>query len=139
MLTLLLVILGWALASVRSAYLLYVGLRDRWWRGAKWWAHLLSVSLFAALAVWLRGLFSMGLNVREECQFTHHQLYDAAYRDAHTAEYNKWFPLHSKCNAGYDMVPAWVNPVVVLALAVSLVCLAVLVRLAAARRFSRRA
>ncbi|MFF9479759.1 hypothetical protein [Streptomyces sp. NPDC014733] len=135
-LALLLLILGWAMASVWSAYRLYVGIRDRQWRDAKWWAHLLSASLFTALAVWLRGLFSMGLNVREESQFTHHQPYDDAYQDAHTAEYNKWFPLHSKCNANYDMVPAWVNPVVVLALVVALVSLAVLVQRAATRRSS---
>ncbi|MFD8566819.1 hypothetical protein [Streptomyces sp. NPDC059639] len=50
----------------------------------------------------------MGLNGSEECQFI----------------------LHSNCNASYDMVPAWVNPVVVLALVVSLVGL---VRFAVAR------
>ncbi|MFD8566820.1 hypothetical protein [Streptomyces sp. NPDC059639] len=55
-LTLLLLILGWALASVWSAYCLYVGIRDLR-RGENWWAHLLSFSLFTALAVWLRGLF----------------------------------------------------------------------------------
>jgi hypothetical protein len=133
-LTLVLLIVGWALASVWSACRLYAGLRDRQWRAVNWWGHVLSLSLFSTLAVWLYGLFSMGLNVREECQFVHHQPYDADYRDAHTAEYNKWFPLHRKCNASYDMVPAWVNPVVVLGVVVSLVSLAVLVRFAVARR-----
>ncbi|MFJ4465909.1 hypothetical protein ACIP2X_00160 [Streptomyces sp. NPDC089424] len=41
------------------------------------------------------------------------ETYDRAYRRANFEEYTRWFPLHDRCHAGYDLVPAWVNPVFV--------------------------
>ncbi|MFI9051563.1 hypothetical protein [Streptomyces sp. NPDC053427] len=91
-----------------------------------WWTRLCSVSLFAGLASWIRGLFSGGLDVRKACLFVHHESYDHAYRTSHVEEIGRLFPLHNKCNAGYDMVPAWVNTTVVACAVISLAALAVL-------------
>ncbi|MGW5214646.1 hypothetical protein ACWEQO_26540 [Streptomyces sp. NPDC004051] len=42
----------------------------------------------------------------------HGQKYDDDYRIRHADEADRWFPLHNKCNAEFDLVPAWVNPTV---------------------------
>jgi hypothetical protein len=65
------------------------------------------------------------------------QRYDDAYRAAHWREPARWFPLHNRCNAGYDLVPAWVNPAVVVLTLLAAGCLGVAVWLVAARRRGR--
>lgn len=39
-------------------------------------------------------------------------------------------PLHDKCNATYDLVPAWVNPALVILPLLAAICLGLAVRLA---------
>ncbi|WP_326754579.1 hypothetical protein OIE73_25330 [Streptomyces hirsutus] len=42
------------------------------------------------------------------------------------AQFQRLFPLHNKCNAEYDLVPAWVNPAIVNRVAFVLLATAVL-------------
>ena len=58
------------------------------------------------------------------------ETYDRAYRRANFDEYTQWFPLHDKCHAGYDLVPGWVNPTLVVLPVLAVACLAYAVRLA---------
>ncbi|MFI1954263.1 hypothetical protein ACH437_20805 [Streptomyces xinghaiensis] len=62
---------------------------------------------------------------------------DRAYRSANFEEYTRWFPLHNKCHAGYDLVPSWVNPALVALPALALLCLAYAVLLAVIQRRTR--
>ncbi|MFJ9719055.1 hypothetical protein ACIRPQ_24495 [Streptomyces sp. NPDC101213] len=62
------------------------------------------------------------------------QTYDRAHRRANFDECTRWFPLHDRCHAGYDLVPAWVNPALVALPVLALLCLAHAVRLAVGRR-----
>ncbi|MGW4163746.1 hypothetical protein [Streptomyces sp. NPDC004788] len=124
---------GWTLWNLWNLFRIAGGLRDGSWRRPRWWARALSVSLCAGLLAWARGLFAGGLDVRETCVHLRHENYDEAYRKVHAEEFSKLFPLHDKCNADYDLVPAWVNPTVVILAVVALVALAVLLRFAFAR------
>ncbi|MGW5423989.1 hypothetical protein [Streptomyces sp. NPDC003943] len=127
---------GWTLWNLWNLFRIAGGLRDGRWRRPVWWARVFSVSLCAGLVAWLWGLFTGGLDVRKTCLYLRHENYDEAYRKVHTEEFSKLFPLHNKCNADYDLVPAWVNPTVVICAVVALVALAVLLRFAFARLVS---
>jgi hypothetical protein len=116
-------LLVWLVWNVWNVFSLAVGLRDGSWRRPLWWTRLCSVSLFVGIAAWIRGAFSTGLDVGETCQFAHHERFDGAYWTSHAEEFQKLFPLHSRCNAHFDLVPAWVNPAVVVCAAVALVAL----------------
>ncbi|MGW1255654.1 hypothetical protein ACWD5Q_10795 [Streptomyces sp. NPDC002513] len=113
---------------VWNLFRIVTGLRDRSWRRPLWWTRVCSVAFFAGLASWIWGVFRTGLDVRETCQFVHHQYYDRAYRDAHAAEFQKFFPLHNKCNAHFDLVPPWLNPALVVCAVISLAAIAALLR-----------
>ncbi|MFE6686397.1 hypothetical protein ACFVFQ_07935 [Streptomyces sp. NPDC057743] len=67
------------------------------------------VSLLGLLVSYAIGLFSGGLYVDKSCRLQQ-ESYDGAYRSQHAAETDRWFPLHNKCNADFDLVPSWVNP-----------------------------
>ncbi|MGW3495334.1 hypothetical protein [Streptomyces sp. NPDC001020] len=121
------IFVAWLVWNLLNVFRIVGGLRNGSWRRPMWWTRLCSLSLFAGLASWLRGVFVGGLDVGETCQFVHHEHYDSAYRNAHAEEFHKLFPLHDKCNAHYDMVPAWVNPTIVICTAVGLVAIAALV------------
>lgn len=86
------------------------------------------------------GKFRGGLDARKTCQFVHHEYYDRAYRDAHAVEFDRLFPLHNKCNAHFDLVPAWVNPSIMLCAALVLAAVAVPLRfgIACLTSFSRK-
>ncbi len=47
----------------------------------------------------------------------------AGYRAGHWREPGQIFPMHKRCNANYDLVPGWVNPALVVFLALWAVCL----------------
>ncbi|MFJ4922344.1 hypothetical protein [Streptomyces sp. NPDC088725] len=119
-------VVAWAVWNLWNVYRVAIGLRSGSWRRPMWWTRLCSVSLFAALIAWIRGLFSQGLDAAETCRFVHHVPYDDGYRGAHAEEFGQIFPLHSNCNAQYDMVPAWVNPAIVSGLIISLLAVGVL-------------
>ncbi|GGW43454.1 hypothetical protein [Streptomyces caelestis] len=89
---------------------------------------------------YLTGIFSGGLDVEEACVHGHGARYDEAFREAHAEEFNRWFPLHSKCNENFDLVPAWVNPAIVfftLLAAIGVLCLAAAVMTALRTRRDR--
>ncbi|MFD6325247.1 hypothetical protein ACFWOL_20775 [Streptomyces sp. NPDC058442] len=78
-------------------------------------------------------MLSGGLDVGETCGYTHHQTYDSAYLEAHPEAFNELFPLSNKCNAHYDLVPAWVNPTIANCAAFVLLATAVLLWFGTAR------
>ncbi|GAB2443177.1 hypothetical protein [Streptomyces incanus] len=119
-------LLAWLLWSLWNLYRIPVGLRDGSWQRPLWWTRLWSVSLLVGCVAWVRGALSGGFDVGETCAYAHHQMYDSAYRAVHLAESQRLFPLHNKCNAEYDLVPAWVNPTVVNCAAFVLLATAVL-------------
>lgn len=105
----LLVPLGVACWSVRSAVRLVGGVNSGDWRRPGWFGHAAWLSLIGTAVAWLCGiLFAGSLDIAESCTYQHHQSYDAAYREAHPDRY--LFPVSARCNAGYDLVPSWVNP-----------------------------
>lgn len=71
------------------------------------------------VSTWLWGAFSGGLDVAETCTLGEGQRFDASYRQGLGPQPSGPFPLHNMCNASYDLVPGWVNPM--------LACLAVVV------------
>ncbi|MFE3825472.1 hypothetical protein [Streptomyces sp. NPDC059092] len=66
-----------------------------------------------AVMVWGFGVFAGGLDVRETCELTHHTTYDQAWRDRTGADGTSYFPLANACNEHISLVPAWVNPTIV--------------------------
>ncbi|MGW2912050.1 hypothetical protein ACWC9X_16565 [Streptomyces asoensis] len=78
------------------------------------WLTLSVLSCGALFVVWLWGVWSGGLDVAETCTLLRGQKYDEAYRAEHWREPSQIFPLHNRCNASYDLVPAWINPALVL-------------------------
>lgn len=88
------------------------GLFTRRWARPGWWVFPAVVLVGLGCATWFVGAFSGGLDAREACA-ERGVRYDDAYRTAHWREPSAWFPLHNKCHAGYDLVPAFVNPTLV--------------------------
>ncbi|MET8170712.1 hypothetical protein ABZT34_41910 [Streptomyces sp. NPDC005329] len=78
------------------------------------WLTLSALSCVGLFLTWFWGAWSGGLDVAETCALLRGQKYDDAYRAEHWREPSRFFPLHNKCNASYDLVPAWVNPTLVL-------------------------
>ncbi|MGW7075486.1 hypothetical protein [Streptomyces sp. NPDC054866] len=71
------------------------------------------VSFLGLLISYCVGAFAGALRVDKSCRL-HQEPYDTVYRAQHAEETDRWFPLHNKCNAGFDLVPGWVNPAVVI-------------------------
>ncbi|MBP0461165.1 hypothetical protein [Streptomyces montanisoli] len=127
----------WLVWNLVCLYRMARGVRSGAWRRPMWWTRLCSVALFAGLASWIWGVLSEGLDTREECVLRHHQRYDDAYRAAHEQQARGLFPLHDKCNAQYDLVPAWVNPAMVSCAVVAVAAIAVLLVRRGCRRVGR--
>ncbi|MEU2771239.1 hypothetical protein ACIPPN_30830 [Streptomyces diastaticus] len=92
---------------------------------------LLGVTLVSGsltVMVWGFGIFSGGLDVRETCELTRHTTYDQEWRNRTGADGTSYFPLVNACNEHVNLVPAWVNPVIIVlaVLAVSALILALL-------------
>lgn len=107
------VLLIWLAWNVWNLFRIAVDLRTAPYRRPVWWTRVLSVTLFAAAAIWAWGISRGGLDLEEVCKFEHGQRYDDAFWEAHSEEFRRIFPLHNKCNEHYDMIPAWVNPAIV--------------------------
>lgn len=90
-----------------------------------WLANMIVALAFAA-SFWLYGAFSGGLDAAETCTLRG-QTWDREYRRFNLEEAGRYFPLHNKCNADYDLIPFWINPTVafltLLALAFAAACL----------------
>ncbi|WP_051790139.1 hypothetical protein [Streptomyces sp. NRRL S-1022] len=91
--------------------------RLRWNPG--FWFGTSIVAGIVLVPTWLWGAFSGGLDVAETCELAEGQRFDASYRQELGPQPSGPFPLHNMCNASYDLVPGWVNPMVA--------CLAVIV------------
>ncbi|MGA5517884.1 hypothetical protein ACPCK2_16815 [Streptomyces pseudogriseolus] len=113
-------------------------LAGTWRRDPAWFAWSAVLLLLGAGVTYLVGsLAGPSLDPEEACHRAG-QTYDREYRRANFHEYTRWFPLHDRCHADYDLVPAWVNPALVALPAVSLVSLAYGVRLRVVRRGTGR-
>ncbi|WND36368.1 hypothetical protein RI578_19695 [Streptomyces sp. BB1-1-1] len=105
--------------------------REGRWAQPRTWLSLgvacVSTGVGGFAVAYLTGILSGGLDVEEACVHGHGVRYDDAYREAHAEEFSRWFPLHSKCNENFDLVPSWVNPAIVffaLLAAIGVLCLA---------------
>ncbi|WP_405769106.1 hypothetical protein [Streptomyces sp. NBC_01538] len=101
------------------------------------WLALAVASSFLLGITYFIGMFSGGHELDETCASVG-QTVDQRYRDEHWREPGQWFPLHNKCNAGYDLVPVWVNPAVVILASLFVVCVGAAVWSAATRRQAKR-
>ncbi|MFB7373173.1 hypothetical protein ACFC0D_25375 [Streptomyces sp. NPDC056222] len=81
-------------------------------RGPTLWLLLTAVCCCGLFLIFVMGASAGGLDVREACGLAG-QDYDEAYRAEHWQEPSRLFPLHNKCNASFDLVPAWINPTLV--------------------------
>ncbi|MFF9123819.1 hypothetical protein ACF09J_11025 [Streptomyces sp. NPDC014889] len=110
----------------------------RWRRSAGWFAGTAVLLLLGTVAAWFVGaLAGTSLDPAKACHAVG-QTYDEDYRSAHLND-TQLFPLHDPCNAGYDLVPGWVNPAVVVLPALAVACLAYSVRLAVIHRRTKKA
>ncbi|MFF0160185.1 hypothetical protein ACFYRY_22020 [Streptomyces sp. NPDC005263] len=110
----------------------------RWRHSTGWFALTAALLVLGAGAVYLVGsLAGANLDPEEACH-SRGETYDRAYRRANFDEYTQWFPLHDKCNAGYDLVPGWVNPTLVVLPVLAVACLAYAVRLAVLHRRTKK-
>ncbi|MEV7087828.1 hypothetical protein AB0O07_18355 [Streptomyces sp. NPDC093085] len=80
------------------------------------------VAFLNAVTVWLLGFSRGGLDLRESCERDGH-VFDDVWNGTHYQESQNLFPLHAKCGAAVDLVPAWVNPAIVFLLLLSIGCL----------------
>jgi hypothetical protein len=76
---------------------------------AGFWLNLTVLSAFLLFVVFFQGAAAGGLDVGEACGQAG-QSYDHVYRSQNAHEQLQLFPLTTKCNAQYDLVPAWTNP-----------------------------
>ncbi len=74
------------------------------------WLKLILLSACLLVSVFFQGLPAGGLDVAEACELRAGQTYDHEYHSSHYYEQLQVFPLTTKCNAEYDLVPPWINP-----------------------------
>ncbi|MEU6222566.1 hypothetical protein [Streptomyces sp. NPDC047042] len=101
--------------------------------GPRSWLALAVVSSFLLGITYFVGMFSGGHELDETCASVGRPV-DERYRAEHWREPGQWFPLHNKCDADYDLVPAWVNPALVVLTLLIVVCVGAAVWSAATRR-----
>jgi hypothetical protein len=77
---------------------------------AESWLKLTLLSVLLLFVVFIQGVAAGGLDVAEACELGAGQAYDHEYRSQNAHEQLQLFPLTTKCNADYDLVPAWTNP-----------------------------
>jgi hypothetical protein len=106
--------------------------RSVFWRRPGVWVLLSVLAAVSTCAVYFVGMFSGGHEIDETCQRLG-QPYDEAYRSAHWEEPGRWFPQHNKCNAGFDLVPAWLNPALVCLAVVTVACVVLAMAMGMAR------
>ncbi|MET9513846.1 hypothetical protein [Streptomyces sp. NPDC002994] len=109
------------------------GLPDvRWPRGPRAWAYAAAAAALGAGSLYVWGLVSLfgTYDLEEFCTLTKHQDFDPEY--AYATE--QWFPLSQKCNATYDLVPAYVNTGVVALAALTVACVVAAVAIAVKQR-----
>lgn len=121
--------LGWGLwGTVRAV-------RARAWTAVGSWLHFALLAASCTVLMYGHGvLASLAFDIEETCELLKGQEYDHSYRSEHWQEPSRWFPLHNKCNASYDLVPSYVNPSVVVLAIVTLGCAVTAVTMAVRSR-----
>ncbi|MEV3927958.1 hypothetical protein [Streptomyces sp. NPDC049944] len=99
-------------------------------------AALACIAFLNAVTTWFLGLAQPGLDIEESC-VSRTGSFDDTWNAAHYLESQRLFPLHAKCGATVDLVPAWVNPTIVVLLLLSGGCLCAAAFLTV-RGFARR-
>jgi len=94
------------------------------------------ISVLNAVTVWLLGFSRTGLDLKESCEYKNGVPFDDKWNDVHYMESQGVFPLHAKCNATVDLVPAWINPTVIALTLLSVACLCTAIYLEV-RNFTR--
>ncbi|MFD2079271.1 hypothetical protein SAMN05421678_102541 [Actinopolymorpha cephalotaxi] len=107
----------------------------RWRTSPGWFAGTSALLLPAAGLTYLFGAFAGGFDEAEACALSGHA-YDADYVLTHRSDL---FPMTHPCDAQYDLVGAWVNPVLALVVLVMAGCLGIAVVLAFRQRQPRAA
>lgn len=100
------------------------------------WLAAAPISFVAFSVTFLIGVFSGGLHTHKTCM-REGQIFDREYRSKNWEEANRIFPLSNKCNADYDLVPPWINPLLLLLAAATLAFLALSIDSFIALRKSR--
>ncbi|MEV1018455.1 MULTISPECIES: hypothetical protein [unclassified Micromonospora] len=93
------------------------------WKTPGWFVATAGLSIAAAVVTWFVGAFAGSSMSSEESCRQAGVSYDSAYRAVHWRESSRWFPLHDRCNATYDLVPVWVNPALVLLSLLAVSCI----------------
>ncbi|TLM83227.1 PAS domain-containing protein [Pseudarthrobacter sp. NamE5] len=88
------------------------------------WLALSMLSAFLLFLVFFQGAAAGGLDVAEACALRAGQPYDHEYRRLHKDEQLQLFPLTTKCNAEYDLVPPWTNPALAVLALLMVACFA---------------
>lgn len=83
-------------------------------------ALILCLAVLAFGVAWVTGLSAGGLDVAEACELRG-QPWDCSFHAEHPEDQAISFPVRRRCNAGHDLVPAWVNPVILASAAVIVV------------------
>ncbi|MEU1243466.1 hypothetical protein ABZ388_24190 [Micromonospora parva] len=103
------------------------------WKTPGWFVATAGLSIVATAVTWFVGAFAgSSMSSAESCRQAGVN-YDSAYRAAHWRESSRWFPLHDRCNATHDLVPAWINPTLVLLTVLAVLSVGVALWLAVAR------
>lgn len=90
------------------------------------WLGLTLASLLLLAGTFITGAAASGLDIGEKCAAAGQTL-DRVYRKQHQQESQQLLPMHSMCNAGYDLVPPWVNPGLAIFALLTLACLIALI------------
>ncbi|MFE6691655.1 hypothetical protein ACFVFQ_34940 [Streptomyces sp. NPDC057743] len=99
---------------------------SRWVEGA-------FCGLLGTISMYAWGVFEGSpFDIEETCRLNHGQQWDP---DA--AGPGSLFPLSNKCNATYELVPAYVNPLIYLGIATVVVCLGMALHQARTQRKNR--
>ncbi|MGW7577829.1 hypothetical protein [Streptomyces sp. NPDC054765] len=107
------------------------------WKTPGWFVGTAGLCIIATVVTWFIGAFAgTSMDPEESCHASG-TTYDRTDRSIHWQEPAQWFPLHDKCNATYDLVPAWVNPALVLLPLPAITCLAMAVWLTVANRLTK--
>ena len=108
------------------------------WKRPGRFVYIAGISFLVFALSWIYGRLEGGLPTVAKACLSRHQPYDDTYYETHREDWYRPFPLSNKCNAHYDMVPAWVNPTVAAAAMACVMCLAGAVWVAVARSREKR-